>query len=132
MFRLLYNFGKVEGGARGESFQKAKMETVAEALKPESADVFRRVPRSRLRSSVHQGPRGAASLQRPTSILFLQSGDENMETGEWLNLPAAGEFRLLPGGAGREDPPHFRPAREMLRANSHLHKPFPFVIIRVP
>lgn len=66
MFRLLYNFGKVEGGARGESFQKAKMETVAEALKPESADVFRKespVADSGLRST--KGLEGLRAFNSP-------------------------------------------------------------------
>lgn len=51
MLRLLYNFGKVEGGVRGESFQKAKMETVA-------TDVFRKES-----PVADSGPRFAKGLE---------------------------------------------------------------------
>lgn len=43
-------------------------------------------------------------LQLPQSIL-LQSGGELVETGEWLNLPAAREFPQLPGEAGGQESP---------------------------
>lgn len=51
----------------------------------------------------------------PKSILF-QSGGGHVETGEWLNLQAAGESPQLPGGAGGEGLPHFGPVSEMQRA----------------
>ena len=62
-------------------------------------------------------------LQLPKSILF-QSGGGHVETGEWLNLQAAGESPQLPGGAGGEGLPHFGPVSEMQRAGFPLKSKF--------
>ena len=62
-------------------------------------------------------------LQLPKSILF-QSGGGHVETGEWLNLQAAGESLQLPGGAGGEGLPHFGPVSEMQRAGFPLKSKF--------
>lgn len=50
----------------------------------------------------------------------MPSGGEHVETGEWLNLQAVGEFPQLPGGAGGEGLPHFGPVSEMQRAGFSL------------
>lgn len=117
---------------RGESFYKARMETMAGALKPESADVLRKSPQqhSRCRSSVNQGD---VRLQLPKSILLRQSRGENMETGVRLNFPATGEFPCCLVEQVERIRPHFGPEAEPLwavppsGANSQLTSPsFPF------
>ena len=129
---------------RGESFYKARMETMAGALKPESADVLRKSPQqhSRCGSSVNQGSGGDVRLQLPKSILLRQSRGENMETGVRLNFPATGEFPCCLVEQVERIRPHFGPEAEPLwavppsGANSQLHQPLLSLLlcgwVRVP